>query len=663
MRTASIRAEWEGSQVNGRFALLEWLGGSEDRGVFLTVLQGIQRAAIKLIVAEDTEADAYIAQWEAAKSLSHPHLMPVLETGRCSIAGTDMVYAVTEYAEETLSEIIAQRALAADEMPGVLDPVLDALSYLHDKGFVHGHVKPSNILFVAGMVKLTGDDLLVAAEDPEKARIPAIYDAPEVVTGTFEPAVDAWSVGITLAEALTQQPVVWDWAARGEPVIPEQLPSPVHEIVQECLRLDPSRRATIEQIRARLDPNVVRLERNADQPGGGDSSQLGRDINLRDINPRDIDRRELDRLSRKAFLPDALSPIPPTAEPSPVVAKPVAPPAGPTTTVTKPAPRAEEPFKPADEPVLFAKKRVSPPDEPIPAAAKPISFASEAAPPAPEPVPPAAEPFLFEEKPVPPAPRPARLSADPPDNPEPADFDRRPTLFADIEEANLTGIPVMPYVIGILIVLAIVAVLLVRSGKIKLPWSILNQNAPAASSPAPQPQPQTPPTETPSAPTTSQSAPQLQAPTAPPAQTPRAPATPKSAPPSQSPSSSPPQPQTAPMTGQSTPPPSRPLRRASAEGAVAQQVLPHVPETAKQSIRGPQVAVIRVWVDSRGSVKNAAYASSGPGNYFARAAMRAAHEWKFSPPVRGGHPQPSVWSIRFYFTRGKTEVSATQSGR
>ena len=80
---ASIRAEWEGRLIDGRFALLEWLGGSEDRGVFLTVLQGVRKAAIKLIPAEGAEADELIARWEKARTLSHPHLMGVLETGRC----------------------------------------------------------------------------------------------------------------------------------------------------------------------------------------------------------------------------------------------------------------------------------------------------------------------------------------------------------------------------------------------------------------------------------------------------------------------------------------------------------------------------------------------------------------------------------------------------
>ena len=67
MGTASIREDWEGRSVDGKFALLEWLGGSAESGVFLTVLGGVQRAVIKLIPAEGVDTDAFLAQWEMAK--------------------------------------------------------------------------------------------------------------------------------------------------------------------------------------------------------------------------------------------------------------------------------------------------------------------------------------------------------------------------------------------------------------------------------------------------------------------------------------------------------------------------------------------------------------------------------------------------------------------
>jgi TonB family protein len=120
--------------------------------------------------------------------------------------------------------------------------------------------------------------------------------------------------------------------------------------------------------------------------------------------------------------------------------------------------------------------------------------------------------------------------------------------------------------------------------------------------------------------------------------------------------------ETAPATGQVAPGPHA-ASRANGEGAVADRVVPNLPEAARQSMHGPQEAVVQVFVDQNGRVSNAAFATSGPGNYFARTAMRAARDWKFDPPIRNGHPQPSVWTLRFHFTPGRTEVSAMQDRR
>ena len=51
MKSGSICEGWEGRTIDGKFPLLEWLGGWAEQCVFLTVRQGMQTANIKLIVA------------------------------------------------------------------------------------------------------------------------------------------------------------------------------------------------------------------------------------------------------------------------------------------------------------------------------------------------------------------------------------------------------------------------------------------------------------------------------------------------------------------------------------------------------------------------------------------------------------------------------------
>jgi TonB family protein len=258
MNTAVIRSDWIGRVIDGRFTLLQWLGGSGSSDVFLTEVQGDspQKAAIKLIPADTREAEVHVAHWALTTRLSHPHLARVLYTGRFYFDTAPFNYLVTEFAEQALSQILPERPLTPDETREMLDPVLDALFYLHKRGFVHGHVKPSNILVIDDQLKLSADSLHVAGEFDEHFATPGVYDAPELARAAISPAADVWSLGITLVEALTQRPPVADGSTNRGPVVLESIPQPFAGIAQECLRRDPGRRCTLSDIRARLDKPV-----------------------------------------------------------------------------------------------------------------------------------------------------------------------------------------------------------------------------------------------------------------------------------------------------------------------------------------------------------------------------------------------------------------------
>jgi TonB family protein len=252
---------WEGRVVGGKFPLRQWLGGSEHSAVFLTERPGqaSQKVAIKLIAADPADAEGQLSRWRAAAQLSHPNLIRLYEIGRCQMNGTPLLYLVMEYAEEDLSQILPQRPLAPAEVTDLLPPLLDALSYLHGKGFVHGRIKPSNILAVGELLKLSSDQVGSAAEPGGKGRRRDVYDAPETAAGIVTPAGDLWSVGATLVEALTQKaPSEDEAAARGEGSrgdgVAAAIPEPFRGIARECLRLDPKRRCSIADIKARLQP-------------------------------------------------------------------------------------------------------------------------------------------------------------------------------------------------------------------------------------------------------------------------------------------------------------------------------------------------------------------------------------------------------------------------
>ncbi|HEX3893667.1 MAG TPA: TonB family protein [Terracidiphilus sp.] len=248
----SIGQLWEGRTIDGKFGLLEWLGGSPDRGAFVTLRAGMHKSVIKITRVDDDKVDAYLTQWELARSLSHPHLMPIFEFGRCSVDGATVVYVVTEYAERVLAQFIEDRPLKPHEATNILFPIADALSYLHAKGFVHGHVKPSNILVSSDELKLSSDSFLVAAAVPTRVHQPQPYDAPEIASGVASAAADTWSLGMTLAEALTQQVPYFDPATNTPPAISPLMPQPFLGLVHTCLRIDPAARCSLNDIKAQL---------------------------------------------------------------------------------------------------------------------------------------------------------------------------------------------------------------------------------------------------------------------------------------------------------------------------------------------------------------------------------------------------------------------------
>jgi len=252
METASFGSGLEGRVVEGQFPLLERLEGSGNSVSFLTLLQGSKEAVIQLISPDGAEADAYVAQWEFAKVLSHPHLTRVFEAGRCVINGSDLVYVVTERSHATLSKIVQKRALTADSVREMFRPVLKALSYLHQNGVVHGYINPTTILLADLEPKLSAANLLKAGSATRSIPGSGDYDAPELRHGGITGAADIWSIGMTLWEAMTQSLPRWDMSTNPEPIVKESLPSPIREIVQDCLRVDPLRRCAISDILERL---------------------------------------------------------------------------------------------------------------------------------------------------------------------------------------------------------------------------------------------------------------------------------------------------------------------------------------------------------------------------------------------------------------------------
>ena len=247
--------EWEGRVVNKEFRLGEFLGGSERAGVFVTQYGPESlKATVKLIPVgswDQATAEAELARLQSARGLSHPHLLQILEAGRTTLDDTDIIFVVMEYADEDLSQILPNRPLTGGEIREMLGPALEALSYLHGKGFAHGRLKPANVMAIGDQLKLSSDGISAIGQRRWAQEGRSEYDAPEIGQNESLAASDVWSLGMLLVMALTQHLPGWD-ASGKQVLLPGDMPAPFDDIGRRCLQRYPQDRCTVADIAARL---------------------------------------------------------------------------------------------------------------------------------------------------------------------------------------------------------------------------------------------------------------------------------------------------------------------------------------------------------------------------------------------------------------------------
>jgi serine/threonine protein kinase len=232
---SDVWTRWQGHVINGVFPLGRFLGCSDHSGVFLTrsAARPVE-VAIKLVPTNRALAESQLPRWKRAGTLAHPHLLRLFEFGGCQLDGLPYLYAVMEYADQTLAQLLLHRVLTEDEAREMLTPTLDALAFLHGRNLVQGQLKPTNILVVGDQLKLASDTVRRVSEGMISADAPSVYDPPEAPHGGSSTAGDVWALGVSLSEALTRrQPSGLGQA--GEAALPADFPPAFRDVVAPCL--------------------------------------------------------------------------------------------------------------------------------------------------------------------------------------------------------------------------------------------------------------------------------------------------------------------------------------------------------------------------------------------------------------------------------------------
>lgn len=187
------------------------------RGGMSTVYMGYQPAAdrvvaIKVLPADRLDDDAFTTRFQrevrTIANLEHPHILPVYDVGE----DDGQLYLVMRYVSGgTLSDLVRERLPDMKQVVRIVTQLADALDHAHEKGIVHGDVKPSNALLDAkGNVYLADFGIARLQQAghgaAELAGTPG-YLAPEIVRGEAAgPASDVYALGAVIYEMLTGEP-------------------------------------------------------------------------------------------------------------------------------------------------------------------------------------------------------------------------------------------------------------------------------------------------------------------------------------------------------------------------------------------------------------------------------------------------------------------------
>jgi len=140
------------SDLAGRFTLEREIGRGGMSTVYLARdVRHNRLVALKVLhpeIAHAVGAERFLREIEIAARLSHPHILPLHDSGEANGA----LFYVMPYVEgESLREHLAREIqLPVDEAIRIASEVAEALDYAHAQGIVHRDIKPENILLSGG---------------------------------------------------------------------------------------------------------------------------------------------------------------------------------------------------------------------------------------------------------------------------------------------------------------------------------------------------------------------------------------------------------------------------------------------------------------------------------------------------------------------------------
>ena len=164
-------------------------------------------------LSESMEAERFLLEIEIAAALTHPHILPLYDSGEAD----GLVYYVMPYVEgpSLRQRLVEEPRLPLAESLQIAEQVVGALDYAHRRGLVHRDIKPENIMLYEGAALVTDFGIALAVRSAHGDRFTEtgiaigtpVYMSPEQALGDpVDSRSDLYSVGCMLYEMLAGAP-------------------------------------------------------------------------------------------------------------------------------------------------------------------------------------------------------------------------------------------------------------------------------------------------------------------------------------------------------------------------------------------------------------------------------------------------------------------------
>ncbi|MCJ1382613.1 hypothetical protein MMC17_005726 [Xylographa soralifera] len=189
---------------------LRWLGSGATASVDEVTYQGAKETMARkvMIYRHTAERERVNREVYIMHRLYHPHVVQLLTLISNDTTATILMKPAADYSLAHYLRICTTRSIASQDTSNWFNCLVSGLRHMHERGVLHGDIKPDNILISSNRVMYADFGLSNTIPSgrttiPDAGFVTRQYAAPEIKRGIRGRASDIWSLGCVFLEMIT----------------------------------------------------------------------------------------------------------------------------------------------------------------------------------------------------------------------------------------------------------------------------------------------------------------------------------------------------------------------------------------------------------------------------------------------------------------------------